>query len=345
MIKLSVCIATFNRASFIAQTLNSIVSQLTPEVELVIVDGGSKDHTQEIVAQYLLRYPQIRYFRESTNSGVDQDYDKAVTYASGEFCWLMTDDDIISPNTIARVLPCLGEAHDLVILNAETRVADLSTTVESRRLEFPEDRVYGPGERDTFFSDCANYLSFIGCVVIRRAVWLSRDRSSFYGSLFVHVAVIFQEPAIERVKVMADPLITIRLGNAMWNARSFDVWAFKWPQLVWSFPGISDNAKRQVCDREPWRRLNSLLYNRAIGAYSAEQYRNCVAPRGGARARLPAYLVGMVPGTVANWLSVLYLLIRKRRRPLAFFTLLSSPHSSAATRMLVRIFGGGAFAW
>jgi abequosyltransferase len=343
VIRLSVCIATFNRGSFIAETLDSIVGQLTPEVELVIVDGGSRDNTQAIIGQYLPAYPQIRYFREATNSGVDQDYDKAVMYASGEYCWLTTDDDIVGDGAIERVLSALmGAAFDLVIVNAQTRVADLSATVEPRRLEIGEDRVYGPDERDAFFSDCANYLSFIGCVVIKRSVWLSRDRASYYGSLFVHVGVIFQHPPIERVKVIADPLIAIRLGNAMWSPRSFEIWTLKWPELVWSFQSFSDRAKQRVCDREPWRRLNSLLYNRAIGAFSPEQYRKCLMSRGTARSRLPAYVIGKVPGSVANWLSVGYLLIRKRKRPLAFFTLLSSPHARMATRLLVRAFGGGA---
>jgi abequosyltransferase len=344
VIRLSLCIATFNRASIIAETLDSIVGQLTAEVELVIVDGGSKDNTQAVVGQYLAAHPQIRYFREVANAGVDQDYDKAVTYASGEYCWLMTDDDVLSSEAVARVLSSLNGAYDLVIVNAQTRVADLSTTVEPRRLELGEDRVYGPDERDAFFSDCANYLSFIGCVVIKRSVWLSRDRASYYGSLFVHVGVIFQHPPIERVKVIADPLIAIRLGNAMWSPRSFEIWTLKWPELVWSFQSFSDRAKQQVCDREPWRRLNSLLYNRGIGAFSAEQYRKCLISRGTARSRVPAYVIGKVPGSVANWLSVCYLLVRKRKRPLAFFTLLSSPHATVATRLMVRAFGGGALA-
>ncbi len=338
---LSICIATYNRARFIGATLDSILEQVTPDIELVVVDGGSTDNTRNLLDDYAARFPAIRYFRETTNSGVDQDYDKAVAYATGQYCWLMTDDDLLRPDAVSRVLSALDEKPDLIVVNAETRTADLSRVVETRRVELAGDRTYRSDERDEFFSECANYLSFIGCVVINRALWLSRDRVSYYGSLFVHVGVIFQDPPIRHVKVLASPLLAIRLGNAMWTSRSFEIWTLKWPHLVWSFPGISDAAKRAVCEREPWRSLNSLFYNRAIGAYSSEEYRKCVAQRADLRARLVASVVRWIPGFLANWMAVFYLLALKKSRPLAFHNLLSSPHSSFATRMLVRAFRGG----
>jgi glycosyltransferase involved in cell wall biosynthesis len=82
-IKLSICIATYNREKFIAETLDSILSQMQPGIEVVIVDGASPDNTCQVIAPYLQRYPEIHYYRELENSGVDMDYDKAVVYAKG----------------------------------------------------------------------------------------------------------------------------------------------------------------------------------------------------------------------------------------------------------------------
>ena len=338
MPKLSICIATYNRGEFIAATLDSLGRQLRSDVEVVIVDGASTDNTAEIIQPYLRQHRQLRYFREPANSGVDADYDKAVGYAAGEYCWLMTDDDVLHRNAVDRVLSAISDGPELVVINAETRTHDLSRVVERRRLALRSDRTYAKAT-DDFFTDCASYLSYIGAVVIRRAVWLSRERSKYYGSLFVHVAVIFQQPVVENIRVVAEPLIIIRLGNAMWTPRSFEIWSFKWPQLVWSFDGFSQEAKQAVCDREPWRRLNSLVYNRAIGAYSVEQYRTCVSRRGDAKARALAYLVGRIPGFVANWVSVIYVIASRKREPLAVYSLLSSPYSNLGSRILARAFG------
>ncbi|RYD61491.1 MAG: glycosyltransferase, partial [Sphingomonadales bacterium] len=101
---LSICIATFNRAAFIGETLQALVEQLRPGVEIVIVDGASPDDTAAAVRPFLEVAPAIRYCRESENSGVDGDYDKAVGYARGEHVWLFPDDDLPAPGAIDRVL-------------------------------------------------------------------------------------------------------------------------------------------------------------------------------------------------------------------------------------------------
>ena len=53
--RLSICIATLNRGAFIGETLDTIVPQLRDDVELVIVDGASKDNTGEVVGRYVAR--------------------------------------------------------------------------------------------------------------------------------------------------------------------------------------------------------------------------------------------------------------------------------------------------
>ena len=68
--RLSICIATFERGKFIAQTLDSILAQWQPGVEIVVVDGASRDDTPQVIEPYLTRQPGVRYHREAENSGV-----------------------------------------------------------------------------------------------------------------------------------------------------------------------------------------------------------------------------------------------------------------------------------
>ena len=82
--KLSVCIATFNRARYIGETLDSILAQATDDVEVVVLDGGSTDGTRDVVEEFARRHPRLRYVRQETNHGVDRDFDTAVHLATGE---------------------------------------------------------------------------------------------------------------------------------------------------------------------------------------------------------------------------------------------------------------------
>jgi len=337
--KLSVCIATYRRAGFVAETLDSILPQLTPEVELIVVDGDSPDNTQEVVTRVAVRCPALRYYRESENSGVDGDYDKAVGYSEGDYCWLMTDDDVLLPGALRRVLAALEGRPDLVVVNAEVRNKDLTVELESPRLHVAFDVAFDSAQREEFFILAANYLAFIGGVVIRREAWLARDRKSYYGSLFVHVGVIFQSPAIGNAKVLAQPLIAIRNGNAMWTSRGFEIWSFKWPGLVWSFDEFSAKAKRAVCAREPWRGFKYLLFHRALGSYSITEFRNHLAGIAHGHARFVAWFVACFPATLANFAAVLYYGLLKRRSRVALYDVLRSRHAGVATRLAARALG------
>jgi glycosyltransferase involved in cell wall biosynthesis len=337
--KLSICIATFKRARFIGETLASILGQLQPGVEVVVVDGASPDDTAEVVARQAAGNPAVRYHREATNSGVDADYDKAVGYARGEYCWLMTDDDVLVPGAVARVLDAVADGPDLVVVNAESRTPDLERIVDARIIAQAQDQVYGPEEREAFFVAAANPLSFIGAVVIRREAWLARDRASYYGTLFIHVGVIFQAPSLGRVRVLGEPLIRIRWGNAMWTARSFEIWMFKWPQLIWSFDAFPERARAAICPREPWRNLRMLGLHRALGGYSAAEYRKFVEPRAGVRFRVAARAVAAVPTAFANVLASAYCLLVARTARRELYDLAHGDNSTWLARRAARARG------
>ena len=335
-IKLSICLATYNRGKFIGETLDSILSQMHSGIELIVVDGASPDNTPEIMAQYVLRYPQIRYYREQENSGIDKDYDKAVGYAVGEYCWLMTDDDLLQPKAVARVLDALKEKPELVVVNAEIRNANLSGVLQSRRWQIIEDRQYKTGETAAFFREAGDYLSFIGAVIIRREYWLARERTSYFGTLFIHFGVIFQREPIKNIYAIAEPLIVIRYGNAMWTSRGFEIWMFKWPQLVWSFNDFSKDDKEIICPLEPWRNLRKLIFLRATGAYSFSEFRTHISPRLHGANWLRACSISMFPAKLTNLLYIGYFALKNRADHMAWYELLRCSCASGPGRWIAR---------
>jgi len=270
---LSICIATYNRAGFIGETLDSIIPQLDDDVEILVVDGASTDNTEDVVRKFARKESRIRYVRLSAKGGVDRDYDKSVELARGEYCWLFTDDDLLKPGAVAAVKAAIEKGYDLVVVNAEVRDRELSVVLECRRVIMQDDKAYAPSDMEHLFIDALHYLSFIGAVVIRRSIWLIRERELYFGTEFVHVGVIFQKPLPGPALIIAEPYVIIRFGNGQWTPRSFDIWMFKWPKLVWSFKDISDGAKRIVTRREPWRNFRKLIIQRSAGGYDLLSYR------------------------------------------------------------------------
>jgi abequosyltransferase len=314
---LSICIATYNRATYIGETLESIIPQLDDDVELLLVDGASTDNTEEVVRRFAQKDPRTRYVRLPAKGGVDQDYCKSVELARGEFCWLFTDDDLLKPGAVVAVKAAINEGHGLVVVNAEVRDRELSIILERQRIVMHNNREYASNDMERLFVDALNYLSFIGAVVIRRSIWLSRERESYFGTEFVHVGVIFQKPLPEPALIIAEPYIVIRYGNAQWTPRGFDIWMFKWPKLVWSFNHISKQSKQSVYSREPWRKLRKLIAQRSVGAYSIQTYRQYLSTmRAGTLWKFCAWLIACSPQKIFSGINYLYCRIKEYR---AFF--------------------------
>jgi abequosyltransferase len=302
---LSICIATYNRAGYIGETLDSIIPQIDDDVELLVVDGASTDNTEELVRQFAQKDSRIRYVRLSAKGGVDHDYDKSVELARGEYCWLFTDDDLLRPGAVAAVMAATKEGHGLVIVNAEVRDRELSNILQRQRMIVRHNKVYSPNEMECLFIDALSYLSFIGAVVIRRSIWLTRERKSYFGTEFVHIGVIFQKPLMETTLIIAEPYISIRYGNAQWTPRRFDISVIKWPKLVWSFEHISAQAKRCITRQEPWPMLRTLIMERGRGAYITQHYREHFSALPAARVwKIAAWLICRLPAKVLA--SLLY---------------------------------------
>ena len=92
MIKVSIIIATYNTADYIEECLESIIKQSLKPIEVIIVDDGSTDNTDEILKKYEKNYDYIRVFRQA-NAGQGVSINRALEYVNGEYIAFMDPDD------------------------------------------------------------------------------------------------------------------------------------------------------------------------------------------------------------------------------------------------------------
>jgi glycosyltransferase involved in cell wall biosynthesis len=98
---ISVCMATYNGQRFVRQQIESIVLQLSPTDELVVVDDASSDTTCQIIEEF--RDPRIRLHRNETNIGVVKTFERALRLAQGELIFLSDQDDIWREDKVATI--------------------------------------------------------------------------------------------------------------------------------------------------------------------------------------------------------------------------------------------------
>lgn len=99
---ISIILATYNRAHLIGETLRSISAQSYQNWECLIVDDGSKDETQQVVASFAKEDLRFRYYkrREHHKKGLPGSRNFGLTLAKGKYIVFFDDDDIPHPDCL-----------------------------------------------------------------------------------------------------------------------------------------------------------------------------------------------------------------------------------------------------
>jgi glycosyltransferase involved in cell wall biosynthesis len=105
----SVLVATYNRARYLRECLESLLAQTVPPAEVIVIDDGSDDETPGVVAEYASR---VRYIRRA-NAGKARALNAALPQVRGDYVWIFDDDDVALPDSIERRLRVLEARPEL----------------------------------------------------------------------------------------------------------------------------------------------------------------------------------------------------------------------------------------
>lgn len=111
----SVCIPTYNRAERLRRAVAKLLACDYPNLEIVISDNGSSDHTQQVGTELAQASPQVRYFRHPVNQGPTRNFEFARAQATGKYFLWHGDDDYLGPDTISRCVRELEADPSLVL--------------------------------------------------------------------------------------------------------------------------------------------------------------------------------------------------------------------------------------
>ena len=117
MAKISVAMAVYNGETYLAEQLDSILSQLEPQDEIVISYDKSKDGTWQLIQSYREKYPQVRVL-ENANPGINGNFNNAIAGCTGDYIFICDQDDRWAENKRSAVLDTFrATGADMVIHN------------------------------------------------------------------------------------------------------------------------------------------------------------------------------------------------------------------------------------
>ncbi len=290
-IRLSLCIPTYNFGTFIGETLESIIRQATDEVEIVVVDGASTDNTAEIVRDFQKHFPRIHYHRLVVKGGIDGDLAKSVELAQGDYCWLLSSDDVLKDGAIQRLLHEITAGHDVYLCNRTE--CDRNLKPLYHRSWFSEktgDAVFpfsNKADLLRYFNEAQSIgalFSYMSSIIVKRSAWNAIGYDArCAGTNYAHACRLFlllQKGGM--LKYLKDPLVLCRGENDSFlqkgTAQRFliDIDGYRFlgshlyhdPETVRAFNAvfrrefrwyIFAGVRSEVSTPEEWRHLESKL--------------------------------------------------------------------------------------
>jgi glycosyltransferase involved in cell wall biosynthesis len=222
---LTIAIPTFNRATYLEETIDKILAQLpsglSARIELLISDNGSTDETERVCqSRVATNSGSVRYIQHAENVGFDRNLDSLFLAARGEYVLLVGDDDYPLPDAIGRLWNTLLRGKEFraaliycyhELIHGESKMTYKLDEPFFRPSASEKDRfvMYRSGidllrERRT-----ALHGGLTGTAFLRKA-WLESDRDRFFGTNFLHLAVGYQVAAQYPVCIDRQPTFVIR---------------------------------------------------------------------------------------------------------------------------------------
>jgi glycosyltransferase involved in cell wall biosynthesis len=167
----SICIPVYNGEAFITNTIESVLSQSYPNIELVILDNASTDQTAEIVASFNNNH--IRYIRNAENIGLMGNWNKALNEAEGDFIKLLPADDIIHSNCVDEQVKVFQESQDknIVLVCCGRNIIDANGKVlTSRKFSGTKGVVSGFKSVKRIVRSGTNLLGEPGAILFKKEI-------------------------------------------------------------------------------------------------------------------------------------------------------------------------------
>lgn len=119
---ISVCMAAYNGERYIIAQLQSILSQLSDEDEVIVVDDASRDHTCEKVRS--LKDVRVRLIQHEANQGISRTFEDAIRAASGRILFLSDQDDLWDPRKVSIMMEAFKSNPEVTLIATDNALID-----------------------------------------------------------------------------------------------------------------------------------------------------------------------------------------------------------------------------
>jgi glycosyltransferase involved in cell wall biosynthesis len=122
--RITIVTPSFNQGQFLEETIRSVLLQGYPDLEYIIIDGGSADESVSIIRKY---EKWLAHWVSEKDSGQADAINKGFSHASGEICAYLNSDDVFRPNALRNVVSFFDKYSDVAVVYGDCQIIDESS--------------------------------------------------------------------------------------------------------------------------------------------------------------------------------------------------------------------------
>ena len=292
---LSICIPTYNRISQLDNCLNSILISKKKvhnfDFEICISDNNSREDTESIIKKYSKQLT-IKFNKNEKNLGFAINGIKTVSMASGEYSWMIGNDDLILPDTLLKLNDLLKNNldKDYFFINSyhlESRyLENFSSPFDTKNLKYENMKKISKlkSNKQVSFWEIIDpkvsweFLIGIYLNIFRTKKWISsmgaidqekiKDTRvwSNFDNTCLHPIIIANAFKNSKAYICADPLSVNLVGEREWGSMYEFVEAIRIPELLDYYRTQGLSLKRYLyCKNFALRNFSNYLFKIIIG--------------------------------------------------------------------------------
>src|SRR5258705_9822323 len=124
--RVSIVTPSFNQGCFLEETIRSVLLQGYPDLEYIVIDGGSTDQSVQIIQKY---QEWLAYWVSEKDAGQADAINKGFSHATGEICAYLNSDDVFCRNALSTVVSFLDKRPESSLAYGDCQIIDESSAV------------------------------------------------------------------------------------------------------------------------------------------------------------------------------------------------------------------------
>jgi glycosyltransferase involved in cell wall biosynthesis len=153
--RVSIITPSYNQGNFLEETIRSVVDQDYPNLEYIVIDGGSTDNSIEIIKKYQNR---IAFWISEPDNGQSHAFNKGLQKATGELIGWINSDDVYYPGSIVQASQFFLKNPDTDVVFSDYTFIDHKSRVIRTRKEIPYDYKTYLWTKGCYHANCAGFF-------------------------------------------------------------------------------------------------------------------------------------------------------------------------------------------